>query len=177
MADLVQLELDETDKGNFQELQRAMGEAQRELASLTMRSRTRHAEAKCVSRPSTRWHSRPGARGAPSSPTHAPLRASRRRRHATYTLAELEAIDESARAYEQVGKMFLLKPLAELKQQLVEEAQAGEKDATALTEKKGHVEESYKKIQEDFQEFVKAHGACRDRPARRVQLLAVCPAA
>ena len=27
----------------------------------------------------------------------------------------------------------------------------------ALGEKKGHMEEAYKKLQEDFQEFVKAH--------------------
>ena len=50
MAELVQLELDEKDKENFAEMQAAMNEAQRELASLTMRGRTRHAEAKCVQR-------------------------------------------------------------------------------------------------------------------------------
>ena len=79
------------------------------------------------------------------------------RRHATLTLAELEAIDESTRTFEQVGKMFLLKPLPEVKQQLSESAETGSRDAAALAEKKKHVEETYKKIQEDFQEFVKAH--------------------
>ena len=54
MAELVQLELDEKDKENFAEMQAAMNEAQRELASLTMRGRTRHAEAKCVQRPPMR---------------------------------------------------------------------------------------------------------------------------
>ena len=46
MADLVQLELDEKDKENFQELQQSMADAQRELAGLTMKGRTRNAEAK-----------------------------------------------------------------------------------------------------------------------------------
>jgi len=132
MADLVQLELDEKDKENFQELQQAMGEAQKELASLTMKGRTRNAEAK----------------------------------HAAFTYAELEKVGDDAKAYEQVGKMFLLKPLPDLKAQLEEEVEKATKDATALGEKKKHVEESYKKIQEDFQEFVKAHMVSADEAAK-----------
>ena len=54
--------------------------------------------------------------------------------------------------------MFLLRPLPELKQQLSDAVETGTKDANALEDKKKHVEETYKKIQEDFQEFVKAHG-------------------
>lgn len=123
MAELVQLELDEKDKENLQELQQSMGEAQRELANLTIKARTRAAEAK----------------------------------HAALTYAELEQVDEGVRAFEQVGKMFLLRPLPELKQQLSDAVETGTKDANALEDKKKHVEETYKKIQEDFQEFVKAH--------------------
>merc|ERR1711924_164291 len=112
MADLVQLELDEKDKENFQELQQAMQDAQRELAGLTMKARTRNAESK----------------------------------HAELTLAELAAVDESTRAFDQVGKMFLLRPLPELKEKLSETVETGSKDVVALNEKKKHVEETYKKL-------------------------------
>ena len=128
MAGLVQLELDDKDKENFQELQTAVADAQRELAMLTTKQRTRNAEAK----------------------------------HAGLTLAELETIPDEARAFEQVGKMFLLRPLPELKQKLLDESEGGTKDAAALGEKKKHVEETYKKVQEDFQEFVKAHMVSAD---------------
>eukprot|EP00900_Chrysochromulina_parva_P016150 jgi/Chrpa1/24536/Chrysochromulina_OHIO_Genome00006926-RA len=123
MAELVQLELDEKDKENFAEMQAAMNEAQRELASLTMRGRTRHAEAK----------------------------------HAALTYAELEEVPDDARAFEQCGKMFLLRPVPELKESLAEAVESGNKDATALVEKTKHVEETYKKLQDDFNEFLKAH--------------------
>ena len=56
MAELVQLELDEKDKENLQELQQSMGEAQRELANLTIKARTRAAEAKYAA---ARWHGLP----------------------------------------------------------------------------------------------------------------------
>ena len=60
-------------------------------------------------------------------------------------------------AYAQVGKMFLLQPLTELKSELTNTLDTATKEVKAMTEKKGHMEEAYKKVQEDFQEFVKAH--------------------
>ena len=77
--------------------------------------------------------------------------------HAQLTLAELEAVPDETKSYEQVGKMFLLKPLPELKKDLSDKSESCTKDVAAITEKRGHTEEAYKKIQEDFQEFVKAH--------------------
>ena len=78
-------------------------------------------------------------------------------KHSQLTLAELETVPDETRAFAQVGKMFLLQALPELKKELVEKVESCNKDVAAMTEKKGHVEETYKKVQEDFQEFVKAH--------------------
>ena len=78
-------------------------------------------------------------------------------KHAELTLAELAEIADETRAYAQVGKMFLLQPLTELKSELEVKVDTCTKDVASLTEKRGHVEEAYKKVQEDFQEFVKAH--------------------
>ena len=78
-------------------------------------------------------------------------------RHSQLTLAELASVPDETKAYEQVGKMFLLKPITELKSALTENVEASQKDVASLTEKKTHQEEAYKKVKEDFQEFVKAH--------------------
>ena len=88
-------------------------------------------------------------------------------KHAALTYAELEQIPDEARAFEQLGKAFLLRPVPELKKKLEEEAEAGSKDAAALEEKKKHVAETYKKIQEDFQEFVKAHVVTPEEAAEK----------
>lgn len=120
---LVQLELDEKDKENFQELQQSVADAQRELAQIGQKIRTRNAEAK----------------------------------HAALTFAELEPIPDETRAFEQVGKMFLLKPMSDIKKNLTETCESVSKDVTSLNDKKKHVEDTYTKVQADFQEFVKAH--------------------
>ena len=73
------------------------------------------------------------------------------------TLKELQAMDESTVAYQQVGKMFLQKPMGELKQALGEKAEGCAKEHDALTEKKAHVEAALKKLNDDFQEFIKSH--------------------
>lgn len=107
MAGLVQLELDDKDKDNFKELQDSITEAQREIAGITQKMRTRNAEAK----------------------------------HAELTLEELSTIDDSTRTYEQVGKMFLMKPLTDLKAQLNETKESGQKEVASLTDQKKHREE------------------------------------
>ena len=78
-------------------------------------------------------------------------------KHSQLTLAELETVPDETRAFAQVGKMFLLQSLPELKKELTEKVESCTKDVAAMTEKKTHVEDTYKKVQEDFQEFVKAH--------------------
>ena len=83
-------------------------------------------------------------------------------KHSALTLAELSTVPDETKAYEQVGKMFLLKPITELKGALTESVGAAEKDVASLTEKKTHQEEAYKKIKDDFQEFVKAHVVEKD---------------
>jgi len=123
MASLVQLELDEKDKENFQELQTSISDAQRELNTINQKIRTRNAEAK----------------------------------HAALTLAEIDPLADDTRAFEQVGKMFLLQPMAGLKKKLEDQVEAGDKEIAALNEKKKHVEEAHAKVKEDFEEFVKAH--------------------
>jgi len=120
---LVQLELDEKDKENFQELQQSIGHAQGELQMLAQKLRTRNAEEK----------------------------------HALLTLAELQEIPDETRTYEQVGKMFILQPLPDVIQKLVEQTETCKKEVAAMTEKKATKEEEFKKLNEDFQEFVKAH--------------------
>ena len=97
---------------------------------------------------------------------HARIRCPVRRRHAALTYAELEEVPDDARAFEQCGKMFLLRPVPELKESLAEAVESGNKDATALVEKTKHVEETYKKLQEDFNEFLKAHSALLPQPCR-----------
>uniref|UniRef100_A0A7S0NZI9 Prefoldin subunit 1 n=1 Tax=Calcidiscus leptoporus TaxID=127549 RepID=A0A7S0NZI9_9EUKA len=76
---------------------------------------------------------------------------------AALTLSELQSMDDSTTAYQQVGKMFLQKPMAELKQQLSDKVDGCRKELSALTEKKAHVEEALKKVNDDFQEFIKTH--------------------
>uniref|UniRef100_A0A7S2JQW0 Prefoldin subunit 4 n=1 Tax=Haptolina brevifila TaxID=156173 RepID=A0A7S2JQW0_9EUKA len=78
-------------------------------------------------------------------------------KHAELTLAELEPLDESTRTFEQVGKMFLLKPLPDLKKDLSETVESGTREVASLTDQKKHREEAHKKLQADFEEFVKAH--------------------
>ena len=123
MAGLVQLELNDDDKENFQALQKEMAKAQQELSTTTTKLRTRNADAK----------------------------------HAGLTLSELNEVPDETRAFEQLGKMFVLRPLTDLKKELLDSSEKATKEVAALTEKRTHVEEAYKKIQEDFQEFVQAH--------------------
>ena len=106
MAELVQLELDEKDKENFQELQNSMAEAQKEMHGIALKIRTKNAESK----------------------------------HSSLTLVEMEPLPESTKTYEQVGKMFLLKPLAQLKDQFLESVKAADAEVVALIDKKAHVE-------------------------------------
>lgn len=101
---------------------------------------------------------------------HARIRCPVRRRHAALTYAELEEVPDDARAFEQCGKMFLLRPVPELKESLAEAVESGNKDATALVEKTKHVEETYKKLQDDFNEFLKAHSALLPQPCRAAPL-------
>jgi len=133
MAGLVQLELDDKDKDNFKELQDSITEAQREIAGITQKMRTRNAEAK----------------------------------HAELTLEELSTIDDSTRTYEQVGKMFLMKPLTDLKAQLNETKESGQKEVASLTDQKKHREEAFTKLNDDFQEFVKAHMVTAEETAEK----------
>lgn len=131
---MVQLELDDKDKENFQELQTSSMQAQQELASVTTKLRTRNAEGK----------------------------------HAALMCAELADIPDETRTYEQVGKPFIAKPLSQIKAEMKAKADACEKDVATLTEKRKHVEDAYKKIQADFQEFVKAHLVDKsDAPAEK----------
>ena len=123
MASLVQLELDEKDKENFQEMQASIQKMQQEIHMLSTKLRSRNAEAK----------------------------------HSQLTLAELADLPEGTRTYDQVGKMFLLQPLPEVKSKLTENVAASEKETVAMTETRTKREEEFKKLQEDFQEFVKAH--------------------
>lgn len=120
---MVQLEMDDKDKENFQELQKSSMDAQQELANVTTKLRTRNAEGK----------------------------------HASLMYAELAEIPDATRTYEQCGKPFIAKPLAQIKAEMKAKAEACEKEVATLTEKRKHVEETYKKVQADFQEFVKAH--------------------
>ena len=120
---LVQLELDEADKENFQALQSQISEAQSEMALVSHKLRTRNAEGK----------------------------------HAQLTLAELSTMPDSTRSFEQLGKMFIIKPMATLKSELTERVEACKKDCLALEEKRTSVEAALKKVNDDFQEFVKAH--------------------
>ena len=123
MSGLVQLELSDEDKENFQALQAEMAKAQQELAQTTQKLRTRNAEVK----------------------------------HAGLTLAELQEVPDECRAFEQLGKMFVLRPLVSLKEDLVKQMDTGTKEVAALTEKRDHVDAAYNKVSEDFNEFVKAH--------------------
>ena len=77
--------------------------------------------------------------------------------HAQATLRELSEMDDSTVSYRQVGKMFLAEPLAKLKEGLTKKIADSEKEAAALTEQGKHIEAAFKKVQEDFQEFIRNH--------------------
>ncbi len=94
----------------------------------------------------------------------------REKRHAQFTLAELNEMDNSTRAYRQVGKMFLADDMTNLKDSLGQKIVACDKEVrtrrrrrachtshhpstptrapqvTALSEKRSHVEEALKKV-------------------------------
>ena len=77
-AAMIQLELDDTDKKQFAELQQAMGQAQQEQSLVVQKLRVRETE----------------------------------KRRSDLTLSELKDVDNSTKAYVQVGKMFLQEDLA-----------------------------------------------------------------
>ena len=94
----------------------------------------------------------------------------REKRHAQFTLAELNEMDNSTRAYRQVGKMFLADDMPNLKDSLGQKIVACDKEVrtrrrpraghtsphpptptrapqvTALSEKRSHVAEALKKV-------------------------------
>lgn len=78
-------------------------------------------------------------------------------KHAGLTLAELQEVPDECRAFEQLGKMFVLRPMIQLKEELGKFMDTGTKEVAALTEKRDHVDAAYTKVSEDFNEFVKAH--------------------
>ena len=77
--------------------------------------------------------------------------------HAKATLSELAEMGDETVSYRQVGKMFLQEPIAKLKEGLAKKAEDSEKEAAALAEQKTHIEGAFKKVQEDFQEFIRNH--------------------
>ena len=62
-------------------------------------------------------------------------------KHSQLILKELEAVPDETRSYTQVGKMFLLQPLPELKKKLSDKTESCVKEVAAITEKREHVEE------------------------------------
>ena len=120
---MIQLELDDTDKKQFAELQQAMGQAQQEQSLVAQKLRVRETE----------------------------------KRRSDLTLSELKDVDDSTRAYLQVGKMFLQQDLAGLKKKMAEKSEACGKEAVTLKQQREHVEAAAKKVQADFEEFIKSH--------------------
>ena len=120
---MIQLELDDTDKKQFNDLQQSMAKGQQEVAMITSKQRVRETE----------------------------------KRRADLTLSELKDVDNSTKAYVQVGKMFLQEDLAGLKKKLSDKSEACGKEAATLKQQKEHVDEAAKKVTADFQEFIKAH--------------------
>ena len=84
------------------------------------------------------------------------MRESERRR-CDLTLHELTDLPETARAYKQVGKMFLMQPLPELTQSLTDKSVNCEKEVAALKEMLTNVVAASEKVEEDFNDFVKSH--------------------
>jgi chaperonin cofactor prefoldin len=79
------------------------------------------------------------------------------RRRSDLTLHELADLPDTARAYKQVGKMFLMHSLPDLVQSLTDKSANCEKEVGALKEKLTHVVEAEKKVEADFNDFVKSH--------------------
>merc|ERR1711865_611757 len=84
------------------------------------------------------------------------MRESERRR-SDLTLHELADLPDTARAYKQVGKMFLMHSLPDLMQSLTEKSVNCEKEVGALKEKLTHVSAASEKVEADFNDFVKSH--------------------
>ena len=53
-------------------------------------------------------------------------------KHAGLTLAELQEVPDECRAFEQLGKMFILRPLVDLKKQLVGQMDSGQRKSLRL---------------------------------------------
>mmetsp|Transcript_24126 Transcript_24126/g.54890 ORF Transcript_24126/g.54890 Transcript_24126/m.54890 type:complete len:139 (-) Transcript_24126:283-699(-) len=80
-------------------------------------------------------------------------------KRAALTAAELDEVADETPAYVQVGKMFLLEPLADIKSSLAKRAEESAKDVATLKDKQTHMKETYEKCNAEFTEFVKAHVA------------------
>jgi len=96
--------------------------------------------------------------------TKARMRENEQRR-AELTLAELQEMPDDTISYTQVGKMFLQKPLDDLKKEFSDKATSCQKERDMLGEKKAHVEDALKKVNDDFQEFVRAHLVSKEAAA------------
>merc|ERR1711935_1286285 len=84
------------------------------------------------------------------------MRESERRR-SDLTLHELADLPDTARAYKQVGKMFLMHSLPDLMQSLTDKSVNCEKEVGALKEKLTNVVAASEKVEADFNDFVKLH--------------------
>lgn len=147
---LVQLELDEVDKKNFTELQNEIGKAKAEIAQVTNKMRTRAGEGK---------HAELTLVELADMGDDTTSYEQARRVPCTRTAPDRQQVARpcSPRACAQVGKMFIIKPIGELRAALTATRDKCKAEIAGLEEKRTHVDTAYKKVQEDFQEFVNAH--------------------
>ena len=88
-------------------------------------------------------------------------------KHSQLTLAELETVPDETRAFAQVGKMFLLQSLAELKKELTEKVESCTKDVAAMTEKKTHARTRTRRCRRTFRSLSRRTWWTRARRTRR----------
>ncbi|KAJ1626067.1 hypothetical protein T492DRAFT_1035319 [Pavlovales sp. CCMP2436] len=81
----------------------------------------------------------------------------REEKMASVTLVGLNELPEGTRVHTQLGKAFLTQPLAEVKATMQARVVSAAKDLTMLIEKKAYLDGKVIQLEQEAQEFIKAH--------------------
>ncbi|XP_018572127.1 prefoldin subunit 1 [Anoplophora glabripennis] len=78
----------------------------------------------------------------------------RSKQHATITEREINALDEGTKTYESVGRMFLLTPVENVKENLKAKQNTAEEKIKVLENSKTYLENSLKEAADSLRELV-----------------------
>ncbi|XP_019866486.1 prefoldin subunit 1 [Aethina tumida] len=78
----------------------------------------------------------------------------RNKKHASFTEREINALEEGTRTYEAVGRMFVLTPMADIKENLQKKQAAAEEKIKVLEGNKSYLENSLLEATNSLRELV-----------------------